>query len=283
EGNAPDAPKPRANSLPSLSSSSSTAAPPRPRPPEPPEGATVSSRLEIRVRPPVASEPTHSVKIHSVVSGGEPVRNHDEASVYYDATDHRDKRSLTRSGEKSQSPAIERTRLDTIPDRNSPLIKREVSSAGGDGSQSLRDRSTTSTTSRIPIAWCAENRLAKCASWSGDGPLSPDPNDLTPALRRRRQNASEKYAADPARDLNLRFARPRHRQPPPQHSRSGLPSPPASGASSPSASPPRAPPGAAGPPHGPPRTTPRARGASARSPSRHRTLLTAAIQQGTSD
>ncbi|XP_063545461.1 tau-tubulin kinase homolog Asator isoform X1 [Cydia strobilella] len=250
EGPATPTPPQRANSAPSLSSSSTTTAPPRrPEKQDPPEGATVSSRLEIRVRPPDSASPGHSVKIHSVVSGGEPIRNHEDASVYYDATDHRDKRSLTRSGEKSQSPAVERTRLDTIPDRTPErIVKREVSSAGGDGSQSLRDRSTTSaTTSRIPIATMAENRLAKCASWSGDGPLSPDPNDLTPALRRRRQNASEKYAADPARDLNLRFARPRHRQPPTVHSRSGsrgvalLSSPPGSGASSPSASPPPAP------------------------------------------
>ncbi|XP_063372206.1 nascent polypeptide-associated complex subunit alpha, muscle-specific form [Cydia amplana] len=254
EGPPTPTPPQRANSAPSLSSSSTTTAPPRrPEKQDPPEGATVSSRLEIRVRPPDSASPGHSVKIHSVVSGGEPIRNHEDASIYYDATDHRDKRSLTRSGEKSQSPAVERTRLDTIPDRT-PIVKREVSSAGGDGSQSLRDRSTTSaTTSRIPIATMAENRLAKCASWSGDGPLSPDPNDLTPALRRRRQNASEKYAADPARDLNLRFARPRHRQPPAVHSRSGsrgvalLPSPPGSGASSPSASPPPAPPAPAPP------------------------------------
>ncbi|XP_061727724.1 SH3 and multiple ankyrin repeat domains protein 1 [Cydia pomonella] len=260
EGPAAPGPLPRASSAPSLSSSSSTTAPPRrPEKQDPPEGATVSSRLEIRVRPPDSASPGHSVKIHSVVSGGEPIRNHEDASIYYDATDHRDKRSLTRSGEKSQSPAVERTRLDTIPDRT-PIVKREVSSAGGDGSQSLRDRSTTSaTTSRIPIATMAENRLAKCASWSGDGPLSPDPNDLTPALRRRRQNAGDKYAADPARDLNLRFARPRHRQPPALHSRSGsrgvalLASPPGSGASSPSASPPPAPGPAPGPPApGPP-------------------------------
>ncbi|XP_048004002.1 tau-tubulin kinase homolog Asator, partial [Leguminivora glycinivorella] len=261
EGPASPTPLQRANSAPSLSSSSTTTAPPRrPEKQDPPEGATVSSRLEIRVRPPDSASPGHSVKIHSVVSGGEPIRNHEDASVYYDATDHRDKRSLTRSGDKSQSSAVERTRLDTIPDRT-PIVKREVSSAGGDGSQSLRDRSTTSaTTSRIPIATMAENRLAKCASWSGDGPLSPDPNDLTPALRRRRQNASEKYAADPARDLNLRFARPRHRQPPTVHSRSGsrgvalLSSPPGSAASSPSASPPPAP--APAPPLAPPRPPP---------------------------
>ncbi|XP_063392310.1 serine/arginine repetitive matrix protein 1-like [Cydia fagiglandana] len=183
EGPASPTPLQRANSAPSLSSSSTTTAPPRrPEKQDPPEGATVSSRLEIRVRPPDSASPGHSVKIHSVVSGGEPIRNHEDASIYYDATDHRDKRSLTRSGEKSQSPAVERTRLDTIPDRT-PIVKREVSSAGGDGSQSLRDRSTTSaTTSRIPIATMAENRLAKCASWSGDGPLSPDPNDLTPGV-----------------------------------------------------------------------------------------------------
>ncbi|XP_022824158.1 tau-tubulin kinase homolog Asator isoform X3 [Spodoptera litura] len=261
---APDAPPPpRALSAPSLSSSSSSAVPPKPAPEA--EGPTVSSRLEIRVRPPDSTSPGHSgtcVKIQSVVSG-ETRPNHDEASVYYDATEHhRDKRSSTRSGEKSQSPAVERTRLDAIPDRSIIAInKKEASSAAGDGSQSLRDRSTGSaSTSRIPVA-CAEQRLAKCASWSGDGPLhplQPDVADLTPALRRRRQNANDKYAVDPARELNLRFARPRHRQPPHHHSsRSasrGVPalllsSPPASGGSSSSGSPPPAP---AGPPGAPP-------------------------------
>ncbi|PZC76070.1 hypothetical protein B5X24_HaOG205209 [Helicoverpa armigera] len=135
-------PKPqRALSAPSLSSSSSSGAAPR-APAPGGEGATVSSRLEIRVRAPDAASPGHSgacVKIQSVVSG-EP-RNHDEASVYYDATEHhRDKRSSTRSAEKSQSPAVERTRLDAIPDRSIIAInKKEVSSAAGDGSQSLRD------------------------------------------------------------------------------------------------------------------------------------------------
>ncbi|XP_022824157.1 tau-tubulin kinase homolog Asator isoform X2 [Spodoptera litura] len=263
---APDAPPPpRALSAPSLSSSSSSAVPPKPAPEA--EGPTVSSRLEIRVRPPDSTSPGHSVKIQSVVSG-ETRPNHDEASVYYDATEHhRDKRSSTRSGEKSQSPAVERTRLDAIPDRSIIAInKKEASSAAGDGSQSLRDRSTGSaSTSRIPVA-CAEQRLAKCASWSGDGPLhplQPDVADLTPALRRRRQNANDKYAVDPARELNLRFARPRHRQPPHHHSRAapgsrsasrGVPalllsSPPASGGSSSSGSPPPAP---AGPPGAPP-------------------------------
>ncbi|XP_060808928.1 tau-tubulin kinase 1 [Amyelois transitella] len=202
---------PRARSLPSISS---RASPPRPASP-PRAEATVSSRLEIRVRPPDSHSAGHSVKIHSVVSGGEPLRPNEEASVYYDATEHhRDKRSSTRSvGDKSQSPAVEKTRLDAIPD--SPVVKRESSSGGGDGSQSLRDRSSGST-SRIPVY---ESRLAKCLSWSGDGPLSPP--DLTPALRRRRLNGNEKYAVDPARELNLRFARPRHRQPPQQRDRSG--------------------------------------------------------------
>ncbi|XP_052758103.1 tau-tubulin kinase homolog Asator [Galleria mellonella] len=260
------APPVRARSLPSLSTSSSQSAPAAPPPAaaaaEAGEGATVSSRLEIRVRPPDSTSPGHSVKIHSVVSGGEPIRlNHEEASVYYDATEHqRDKRSSTRSGgEKSQSPAVERTRLDAVQDRSSPPVKREVPSGAGDGSQSLRDRSSTSA-SRIPVA-LGEARLAKCASWSGDGPLdgpaAPGDADLTPALRRRRQNANEKYASDPTRELNLRFARPRHRQPP-QHtrivsSRSGsrgvpallMSSPPPSGGSSSSGSPPPAPAAAA--------------------------------------
>ncbi|KAH9637610.1 hypothetical protein HF086_014774 [Spodoptera exigua] len=74
----------------SLSSSSSSAVPPKPAPEA--EGPTVSSRLEIRVRPPDSTSPGHSVKIQSVVSG-ETRPNHDETSVYYDATEHhRDKR-----------------------------------------------------------------------------------------------------------------------------------------------------------------------------------------------
>nr|XP_032525620.1 tau-tubulin kinase homolog Asator [Danaus plexippus plexippus] len=260
----------RAASLPTLSRCSVS---PPPAPPPAPE-ATVSSRLEIRVRPDTAS-PMHSgtylpVKIHSVVSGGE-VRNHDETSVYYDATEHVslfDPRSSTRSGDKSQSLVVERTKLDAIQDRSASL--RREASAGGDGSQSLRDKSSSG--SRIPVASAAAtaaaqgaglqgvqgvnanslHRLAKCASWSGDGPL----NDLTPGLRRRRQNAADKYAADPARDLNLRFARPRHRhQPPPNsmahrcRSAAGGGASPPSGASSSSGSPPPPPPGVAPPAH----------------------------------
>ncbi|XP_064076029.1 tau-tubulin kinase 1 isoform X2 [Vanessa tameamea] len=249
------APRPRAGSLPSLSRSSSSSQPPAKPPPE----TTVSSRLEIRVRPPDSTSPMHSVKIHSVVSGGEVRLNHDEASVYYDATEHqRDKRrSSTRSGEKSQSPAVERTRLDAIPDsasfRSTSVVRRENPS--GDGTHSLRDRSSGSG-SRIPVASArgepaaaAEHRLAKCASWSGDAP-DPAHADLTPALRRRRQNANDKYAIDPARELNLRFARPRHRHQPPHNNatsrcRSAAGGGPggASGASSSSSgSPPPAPP-----------------------------------------
>ncbi|CAH2056015.1 unnamed protein product, partial [Iphiclides podalirius] len=244
---------------------------PSPAPPSAPPSAaerTVSSRLEIRVRARTEPHDGAQVRIHSVVSGGEPFRlNHEEASVYYDATEHqRDKRSSTRSAEKSQSPAMERTRLDAITDRSGSGSRRDAS-APADVAHSLRDRSAGGT-SRIPVATgapgagagagagaaagCGEaraGRLAKCASWSGDGPLTPDPNDLTPgddppeyampmmtlaytilllihavavpdsALRRRRQNANEKYAADPARELNLRFARPRHRQPPQLHNR----------------------------------------------------------------
>ncbi|KAJ0183019.1 hypothetical protein K1T71_000995 [Dendrolimus kikuchii] len=262
EGASPTPERHRANSLPSLSTSSSNTPPQRPIPkPVEPEGATVSSRLEIRVRPPDSTSPGHSVKIHSVVSGGEGMRlNHEDASVYYDATEHqRDKRSSTRSGEKSQSPAVERMKLDSIPDRGNGFSKKDLQGCAGDGSHSLKDRSSGSaSTSRIPIAR-GETRLAKCASWSGDGPLCPEPNDLTPALRRRRQNAGDKYANDPARELNLRFARPRHRQPPQHHSRSGsrgvpvllMSSPPQSGGSSSSASPPPppAPPPASNPHH----------------------------------
>ncbi|KAM3956062.1 LOW QUALITY PROTEIN: tau-tubulin kinase asator [Aphomia sociella] len=265
----------RARSLPSLSTSSSLSAPPpaAPREVAAPGGWRGGHSIQPpgdQVRPPDSTSPGHSVKIHSVVSGGEPIRlNHEDASVYYDATEHhRDKRSSTRSaGEKSQSPAIERTRLEAIQDRGSTNVKREVTSGAGDGSQSLRDRSCTSA-SRIPVA-LAEARLAKCASWSGDGPLSPASAaaaadaDLTPALRRRRQNANEKYASDPARELNLRFARPRQRQPPQHHrivsSRSGsrgvpallMSSPPPSGGSSSSGSPPPGPLRRPGPPEPP--------------------------------
>ncbi|XP_048488066.1 serine/arginine repetitive matrix protein 1 isoform X4 [Plutella xylostella] len=258
----PEPPPPRARSTPNLSYKPAPRTPP-PSPPAPPP-ATVSSRLEIRVRADNNDASSQEVKIHSVVSGGEAPRNHDEASIYYDATEHqRDKRSSTRSGDKSHSPLPEKAKADlVISDRCSGDFKREINSAAGDGSQSLRDRSSTSgTTSRIPIALSSENRLAKCASWSGDGPLSPDPNDLTPALRRRRANAHDKYASDPARELNLRFARPRHRQPPQPHSsRSGsrgvpallLASPPVSACSSSSGSPP--PPPAAPPPRQDPRT-----------------------------
>ncbi|CAG4967887.1 unnamed protein product [Colias eurytheme] len=217
----------RARSLPSVSRSSGSGSPPRA---PPPRETTVSSRLEIRVRPaPGNAEPTHSVRIQSVVSGAGEARAED-ASIYYDATDHqRDKRSSTRSVEKSHSPAVERTRLDAIQDRSSSL--RRDGSAAGDAS-SLRDRSSGSG-SRIPVARGTgttgtgttgigtggsggsggENRLAKCASWAGapHGGDSHRVDDLTPALRRRRQNA-DKYAVDPARELNLRFARPRHRQ-----------------------------------------------------------------------
>ncbi|KAL0809436.1 hypothetical protein ABMA28_011615 [Loxostege sticticalis] len=263
-GHSPE-PTPAAHSLPSLSTSS-LSVPPRapPKPVVEPEGPTVSSRLEIRVRPPDSASPGHEVKIHSVVSG-EPTtgatRPHDDASIYYDATEHqRDKRSSTRSGDKSQSPAVEKTRLDAIPDRNSPPTKKETTSGSGDGSQSLKDRWWCGTASRIPVAM-GETRLAKCLSWSGDGPLAPpaappppqhENKDLTPGLRRRRANPNDKYAVDPARELNLRFARLRHRCP--QHSRSpptrsesrGVPSllmssPPASGGSSSSGSPPPAP------------------------------------------
>lgn len=247
----------RAKSLPSITSSTSKsgkpggAGPPPvarvPSPPPPPE-PTVSSRLEIRVRPTDNTSPAHSVKIHSVVSGGDGTRpNPDEASIYYDATEHqRDKRSSTRSGaERSHSSAQDRHRIEGY--ERYPGVMKLDSSGIADGSHSLKDRSTTTTTtttSRIPIA--CENRLAKCASWSGDGPLSPelDPNDLTPALRRRRQNANEKYAMDPARELNLRFARPRHRHPLAHTSGPrGVPalllsSPPRSHASSSSSSPP---------------------------------------------
>ncbi|XP_050685668.1 tau-tubulin kinase homolog Asator isoform X2 [Leptidea sinapis] len=217
--------------------------------------STVSSRLEIRVRQADNASPLHSVRIQSVVSGAGGVTGaarEDTMSVYYDATDHhRDKRSSTRSGEKSQSPLVDRGKLDAIQDRSgagsSGRSRCREPSAAGDSS-SARDRSSGSG-SRIPVARSgvgygagpgAERSLAKCASWSGDT------HDFTPGLRRRRQNA-DKYAADPARELNLRFARPRHRHTsqPVNNARCAEAGPaPAGSGSSSSTSPPPAPPAA---------------------------------------
>ncbi|CRK99849.1 CLUMA_CG013152, isoform A [Clunio marinus] len=75
--------------------------------------------------------------------------------------------------------------------------------------EKLRDNSTCSS-SRIPVfnPSGSTRMLSQRSSWAGseDG---PDMCDLTPGLRRRRQNA-EKYVTDPSQ-LNLRFTRPKSR------------------------------------------------------------------------
>ncbi|XP_063706592.1 tau-tubulin kinase homolog Asator isoform X2 [Culicoides brevitarsis] len=63
--------------------------------------------------------------------------------------------------------------------------------------------------SKIPVL-NANSRLSKCASWAGnEALLQKELSDLTPALRRRRQN-NDKYATDLSQ-LNLRYARPKQR------------------------------------------------------------------------
>ncbi|KAG4071470.1 hypothetical protein HA402_011624 [Bradysia odoriphaga] len=80
--------------------------------------------------------------------------------------------------------------------------------ANVDGSFNKKERDGSSS-SRIPIL-NPNLRISKCASWAGgECPHSPEIQDLTPALRRRRQN-TEKYVTDPSQ-LNLRFSRPKSR------------------------------------------------------------------------
>ncbi|XP_077300015.1 tau-tubulin kinase asator isoform X2 [Arctopsyche grandis] len=115
------------------------------------------------------------------------------------------------SANKDESPAVE---IENERGRS----RQRTPSLGGDNQPSPRDKSTGG--SRIPVAvggWPpGALRLAKCASWSGaeEPPQSPqtplDVNELTPALRRRRQNAADKYVTDPSQ-LSLRFTRPRSR------------------------------------------------------------------------
>ncbi|KAL7044773.1 hypothetical protein ACKWTF_002043 [Chironomus riparius] len=73
----------------------------------------------------------------------------------------------------------------------------------------LRDCSNSSN-SKIPVfnPSGSSRMLSQRSSWAGveEG---PDISDLTPGLRRRRQNA-EKYVTDPSQ-LNLRFTRPKSR------------------------------------------------------------------------
>jgi tau tubulin kinase len=81
----------------------------------------------------------------------------------------------------------------------------------GNHSPNARDN----VNSKIPV-FAPNLRIAKCASWAGDyhdraSEILPELSDLTPGLRRRRQQA-EKYVTDPSQ-LNLRFTRPKPRVP----------------------------------------------------------------------
>ncbi|VVC99912.1 unnamed protein product [Leptidea sinapis] len=97
--------------------------------------STVSSRLEIRVRQADNASPLHSVRIQSVVSGAGGVTG----------AAREDTISSTRSGEKSQSPLVDRGKLDAIQDRSgagsSGRSRCREPSAAGDSS-SARDVST---------------------------------------------------------------------------------------------------------------------------------------------
>ncbi|XP_057668189.1 tau-tubulin kinase homolog Asator [Diorhabda carinulata] len=99
----------------------------------------------------------------------------DEQSEYYDATEN------TIMKDKRQEQDDEDSGVD-----NASQILRETSV-----SPAMEGRF-----SKIPVAVTGSGqRIAKCMSWSGD---------LTPGLRRRRQN--EKYVTDPSQ-LKLRFKR----------------------------------------------------------------------------
>ncbi|CAH1163258.1 unnamed protein product [Phaedon cochleariae] len=118
----------------------------------------------------------------------------------------REKRSIVNGlspGMDEQSEYFDATENPIIKDKRQ---EQEDDDSGVDNaSQILRESSTSpamegNRLSKIPVAVSGQ-RLAKCMSWSGD---------LTPGLRRRRQN--EKYVTDPTQ-LKLRFKR---------HSSSGL-------------------------------------------------------------
>ncbi|XP_072381782.1 tau-tubulin kinase homolog Asator isoform X2 [Diabrotica undecimpunctata] len=115
--------------------------------------------------------------IGSIANGLSP--GMDEQSEYYDAT---------------ENPIIKDKRQE----------QDDEDSGVDNASQILRETSVSPAMegrlSKIPVAVSGQ-RLAKCMSWSGD---------LTPGLRRRRQN--DKYVTDPSQ-LKLRFKR---------HSSSGL-------------------------------------------------------------
>ncbi|XP_030759681.1 tau-tubulin kinase homolog Asator isoform X2 [Sitophilus oryzae] len=99
----------------------------------------------------------------------------EEQSEYFDATEN--------PAMKDKKP--EQDDEDSGVDNASQILRETSISPALDGGR----------ISKIPVSVTGGQRLAKCMSWSGD---------LTPGLRRRRQN--EKYVTDPSQ-LNLRFKR----------------------------------------------------------------------------
>ncbi|XP_044737816.1 tau-tubulin kinase homolog Asator isoform X2 [Chrysoperla carnea] len=143
----------------------------------------------------------------------------DDTSIYYDASENNMllKRENSSPHENSgillggHRRSFDIDNLDQIDDHNKT------------NEHSSKDKelliSDNSSRSRIPVS---NARLSKCLSWSGPpsmdmnsvsyGSLAsvPQPglgNELTPALRRRRRQLSDKYVTDPSQ-LNLRFTRP---------------------------------------------------------------------------
>ncbi|XP_055317380.1 tau-tubulin kinase homolog Asator isoform X5 [Sitodiplosis mosellana] len=110
------------------------------------------------------------------------------------------------------SNVIEPTTNTMVTTTAKPLTNQ---SDGAPVNQINDKKDTTNSTlnnsshSKIPVL-NPTARSTKCASWAGnDLPITPDMNDLTPGLRRRRQN-TDKYVTDPSQ-LNLRFYRSKTR------------------------------------------------------------------------
>ncbi|XP_031622645.1 tau-tubulin kinase homolog Asator isoform X2 [Contarinia nasturtii] len=112
------------------------------------------------------------------------------------------------------SNVIEPTTNTMVTTTVKPLTNQSDSGAPTSVNQ-INDKKDTNSTlnnsshSKIPVL-NPTARSMKCASWAGnDLPITQDMNDLTPGLRRRRQNM-EKYVTDPSQ-LNLRFYRSKTR------------------------------------------------------------------------
>ncbi|KAG5884734.1 hypothetical protein JTB14_037764 [Gonioctena quinquepunctata] len=147
------------------------------------ERVRCSPSVDLSTNPNVTFVSTTSIpelkEKRSIANGLSP--GMDDQSVYFDATENptlKDKRQ-------------EQDDEDSGVDNASQILRETSTSPALDGNR----------LSKIPVAVSGGQRLAKCMSWSGD---------LTPGLRRRRQN--EKYVTDPGQ-LKLRFKR---------HSSSGL-------------------------------------------------------------